>query len=227
MTLEFHHFFVFVTRGAPVVDMLRDKGFTEGSRNTHPGQGTSNRRIFFQDGMLEFIWIDDPSEARSRLTAPTRLWERSEYRSSGYSPFGICVCPPNDAAQIAQEPFTGWAYRPRYLPPGYAIWNGSNDDHPWEPMIFYLPFVKPFGPGNPMAEPTVHPNGAKSISRIRVTMRDSSRPLSPPARAATSVKRLALATGTDAFAEIRISGTDDATIDLSPWCPLKIILHRG
>ena len=70
MDIQFHHFFVFGERGAPVVsELTRHHGFGEGSRNAHPGQGTANRRIFFTNGMLELIWVENPTEIRSSVTA--------------------------------------------------------------------------------------------------------------------------------------------------------------
>jgi hypothetical protein len=59
MAIEFDHLFVFTTVNAPEVDDILASGFTEGTSNLHPGQGTANRRIFFHNAMLEFLWIAD------------------------------------------------------------------------------------------------------------------------------------------------------------------------
>ncbi|MCX6123839.1 MAG: hypothetical protein NTV34_03705 [Proteobacteria bacterium] len=130
LSLQFHHFFVFVSRDAPVVDHLQQSGFLEGSRNTHPGQGTENRRIFFQNGMLEFIWVNNLPDIKSPTTVPTRLVERSQYQDSDFSPFGICLCPPSETITPVEQPFQGRPYYPKYLPPGYAIWEADNDARP-------------------------------------------------------------------------------------------------
>lgn len=50
-------------------------GLTEGTSNSHPEQGTANRRFFFPNAMLELLWVHDEHEAQSPLVAPTRLWE--------------------------------------------------------------------------------------------------------------------------------------------------------
>ncbi len=226
MLLQFHHFFIFVPKGAPLVDHLQNVGFSEGSRNTHSGQGTANRRLFFQNGMLEFIWADNLSELKSPITASTRLWERSQYQSSGFSPFGICLCPSADTREAIEEPFLGWAYHPQYIPPGYSIWVAANDACPWEPMIFYLPFVRLHGPDISGKEPIHHPNGAQRIDKITVTMRTPRGDPSDAAQKLKSVGRVELLAGDRPHAEIKIMGNSPSIIDLTQWCPLKIILQE-
>ena len=54
--------------------MLLAAGLAEGSPNTHPGQGTANRRFFFESGFLELLYVHDELEAQSDLSAPTQLW---------------------------------------------------------------------------------------------------------------------------------------------------------
>jgi hypothetical protein len=250
MTLEFHHLYIFVPRGAPQMDELVAAGFCEGSRNSHPGQGTENRRVFFRNGMLEFIWVENPVELTSALTAPTRLLERSQYQSSGFSPFGVCLCSGEAPSQVVQapqtvqappvvqsphsipyQPFEGWAYRPSYLPPGISIWQGANDAFPWEPAIFYLAGVKPYGPELAEREPIHHANGAESIKKIRITMRKPSSETSaaPSSSAATtlkSVETIELRAGDAPFAEIEISGSRSFTMDLGQKCPLRLVVRN-
>ena len=102
-----------------MADRLEDSGFAEGSRNHHPGQGTANRRFFFDNAFIEFIWVEDEDEIRSDLVAPTRLWERMNWRESGASPFEICI-RPSGPGQV-EIPFSTFAYAPDYLPPGDHI----------------------------------------------------------------------------------------------------------
>jgi Glyoxalase-like domain len=80
------HAFIACAAGAPEADALLRLGFVEGSSNTHPGQGTANRRFFFDNFMLELLWISDPAEAQSERTRRTRLWERCEQRDVGANP---------------------------------------------------------------------------------------------------------------------------------------------
>jgi hypothetical protein len=66
------HAFIACAAGATEGNALVRLGFVEGSSNTHPGQGTANRRFFFENFMLELLWVSDPAEAQSEQTRRTR-----------------------------------------------------------------------------------------------------------------------------------------------------------
>jgi hypothetical protein len=51
VAVELDHAFIACRPGAPEADALLRQGFVEGSPNTHPGQGTANRRFFFDNFM--------------------------------------------------------------------------------------------------------------------------------------------------------------------------------
>ncbi|MGD1973710.1 MAG: hypothetical protein PVH85_03815 [Desulfobacterales bacterium] len=87
MALEFDHAFVFVGAGAPDADILVAAGMVEGALNIHPGQGTQYRRFFFNNGMIELIWVHSEEEASSASIARTRLLERFQYKLAGACPF--------------------------------------------------------------------------------------------------------------------------------------------
>lgn len=221
--LSFHHFFVFVPPGAKQVDRLVQAGFLEASRNTHAGQGTANRRIFFDNGMLEFIWASDLTELRTPLTAPTRLLERSQSRTSGFSPFGICV------TSATPKPFAGWDYRPRYLPAELRLWQAANEGQPWEPQIFELGGESLARLEGARTEPRKHPNGAHRIARITVTVAaPDTAPVSEAARAIAALPMLAWVSGKDPHATIEIETNGHAAvIDLTPACPVRVVLARS
>lgn len=166
MSFELDHILICAPYGAPVADRLVDAGFTEGTRNRHPGQGTANRRFFFDNAFIEFIWVEEEDEIRSDLVAPTRLWERMNWRETGASPFEFCIRPArSDAGAI---PFSTFSYRPPYLPPGDEI-----------PMADQIPVEEPGSfvnltsraparaPGN--AQPLDHRNGVRRVHSINVT----------------------------------------------------------
>ena len=113
MALHLHHAFVFTAVGAPEAEGLLNAGLVEGSPNTHPGQGTANRRIFFERGFLELFWVHDEHEAQSPLTAPTKLWDRWAGRGRTANPFGICLSSADGVD--SNLPFPTWAYRPKLL----------------------------------------------------------------------------------------------------------------
>jgi hypothetical protein len=130
MTLQLDHVFVCCAREAPEAQALLDAGLIEGARNVHPGQGTANRRFFFDRGFIELLWVHDEAQARSPRTRRTRLWERWSQRVDGANRFGICLSSSPDVPH--QLPFPTWAYEPAYLPPGRCIYFAD-----------YLPLTEP------------------------------------------------------------------------------------
>lgn len=140
MSIELDHVFVWTNAGAPEADRLVRFGLKEGAPNTHRGQGTACRRFFFRNAYLEFLWVQDESEARSALVKPLHLYERWSGRRSGASPFGFVfrpVAPEGGALPCATE-----EYRPPYLPPSVWIDVACNTDALAEPMLLHLPFAR-------------------------------------------------------------------------------------
>ena len=117
--IELDHVFICVDRGAPEAERLIEFGLCEGAPNVHPGQGTANRRFFFQNAMLELLWVEDLQEAQSSRTAPTLLWERWSGRQSGACPFGIIARPANTGTTTV--PFPSREYQPEWLAPDLKI----------------------------------------------------------------------------------------------------------
>ena len=75
-SLELDHVFICCDVDAPEADRLVRIGLTEGSGNVHAGQGTANRRFFFEDTYIELLWVCNPGEARSDSVRPAAIWER-------------------------------------------------------------------------------------------------------------------------------------------------------
>ena len=71
----------------PEAEYLTRLGLIEGLPNVHPGQGTANRRFFFENAMLELLWVEHPGEAQNEQTAPTKLWDRWSGRLDGVVSF--------------------------------------------------------------------------------------------------------------------------------------------
>lgn len=141
-------------------------GLSAGSGRRHSGQGTANARFFFSNAYLELIWVEDEEEARSALTAPTRLWERSRWRETGASPFGVAL---RRAGADDALPSKTWSYRPKYLPDGMAIEMADNSDRVSEPLIFIVPGgVPPCEYSSNRAEPLQHPAGVNEISHVAI-----------------------------------------------------------
>lgn len=140
MTYELDHIFILSDEGAPAADKLVGAGIKEGSSNVHTGQGTTNRRFYFDNAMIEFLWVHDADEANSDLTRPTHLLPRWQGRLDTASPFGICF-RPGDSNGIP-APFPTWNYKPQYLPKGQSIPVSQSVEQIKEPFLFYVPWVK-------------------------------------------------------------------------------------
>jgi hypothetical protein len=187
MTFEFDHLFICTDIGAPEADRLVSLGLVEGRSNTHPGQGTANRCFFFNNAMLEFLWVCAPEEAKSELIRPTHLWERWANRQNGACPFGVCLrSTTNDGDSVA---FPNWAYRPPYLPEPLSIAVGTNSGVLTEPMLFQTPFGKrPDRFSTETAQPLNHPIGWQEITRVELVIAATARP-SPALQAAIRQSR--------------------------------------
>ncbi|MBT8340155.1 MAG: VOC family protein [Desulfatitalea sp.] len=162
MSLELDHVFIFVSEGAPEADKLIKFGFSEGEPNVHPGQGTSNRRFFFDNMMLELLWVSNIDEAKSELTRQTMLWERWNERKN-ISPFGLIF-----RSSSKEVPFKGWEYKPKYLPDGLSFLVGNNSGILTEPIILKMPNGdRPAHKKNPILQ---NISGFNNVSSLCVKM---------------------------------------------------------
>jgi hypothetical protein len=167
MALHLHHVFVCTSVGAPEAKALLDAGLVEGSPNRHHGQGTANRRFFFESGFLELFWVHDEREAQLPLSAATKLWDRWAGRGNSASPFGLCFSSADGAG--ANLPFATWAYRPGYLPDDRCILFADNLPLS-EPEVFVLSWPQP--QSSPGTEPTTHPLGLREMRSVSVGLPD-------------------------------------------------------
>jgi hypothetical protein len=208
------HAFIGCRAQAPEGDALLRLGFVEGSSNTHPGQGTANRRFYFDNFMLELVWVADPSEARNERTRRTRLWERCERQDSQVSPFGIIF--RSTGAPAAPAPFATWSYTPMYLPPGLAM-QVAEGTTLYEPELFYLPFLR--RTSTQRNEPVVHAQPIRRICGLSVGVRGRGA-LSAASRCAEQQGLLSYFEAPQPLLEILFEGSAGMRIDLRPELPL-------
>jgi hypothetical protein len=214
MTFEVDHAFVGCTPGAPEADALLARGFVEGSPNTHPGQGTANRRFFFDNFMLEFLWVTDAKEATSAQTGRTRLWERCTHRESRINPFGIIFRAAGGVD--APPPFATWSYTPSYLPRGLAL-QVARGTTLQEPELFYVPFLRP--PANRSNEPINHALPLRHLRALCVGVAN----LSGLSRAQLSVRaagQVSYFESTEHVLQMCFDGAPNLRVDLRPAAPL-------
>jgi Glyoxalase-like domain len=213
-SIAIDHVFVMCSAGAPEGAALIRAGLTEGSSNTHPGQGTANRRFFFDNAFLELVWVSDADEARSALVAPTRLWERWAERGGRACPFGLIFRAVNEAAD---PPFPTWSYHPAYSPAAIELAKGTPLD---EPELFYFRF--PRTPGALKTEPRRHALHLRILTGVRIGLPGKG----PRSDAAHAVQATGLVTFVPAEGHLMTLAFDDETqgrsLDLRPELPLVL-----
>lgn len=142
--MEIDHIFVMIAPPAQgdAMEMtsLEAFGLTQTYRRLHPGQGTQNVCLCFDNLFLELLWVNDVTSVRSAQIARTKLYERSEWRANGSDPFGIAW---RGTFEALESPPSTWRYEPTYLPAGAAIEVAVDSDDPRQPMMFQSPGGSP------------------------------------------------------------------------------------
>lgn len=212
LDIELHHFLVITDPDAPQADLLLAAGLIEGAGNDHPGQGTANRRFFFPNAMLEFVYLRDTDEARNGPGTGLRFADR--YEQDGASPFGLIVRPIGDAPDIT---FSSWNYHADYLPPGKDFLVGDNSDLLEEPLCVCSPV------GLPMMEPP-----AETVnSDLELTHLQLSLPVDrPSATLETFVSSGPISLVTSAAHHMQLTfnnGSASIDYDFRPDLPLSIL----
>lgn len=211
MGLELDHFFILTGPGAPEADLLVEMGLVEGTPNTHPGQGTANRRFFFKDAGLELIFLANEEEARSGAGRGMQIFDR--FGMPGASPFGIILRATDEAAAGA---FPGWQYQPDYFEQGSHFLVGDNSALLTEPSCILMPKNLPVSSGQKLSP---EPFASVSEIRIGVPATDSSAAL----QVASAVERVTVLPGRPHLMELIFgAGQIGEQCDLRPDLPLIV-----
>ncbi len=157
--MDIDHIYLLTKDGGLVADQLVALGLREGSNRVHAGQGTANRKFYFENFFLEVLWIHDEAEVQSERVKPIGLWQRTAHDAERVSRFGLCLenAPETDAMFAEAE----W-YQPMYFPEGMQIAYLQHTENLSLPWTFRLPFKSERKPG---AEPTDHPNGMRRLTK--------------------------------------------------------------
>lgn len=139
---------------------LAEFGLVEGSRRTHKGQGTTNRKFYFDNFFLEILWVINEEEINQSPALETQLGQRANFEQNGFSRFGLCLVNTEETDQLFKK---AEVYQPHYFPPGMAIDFLSNTDHPKLPWTFRLPYR---GGKKGVNEPTRHLNRINKLTRV-------------------------------------------------------------
>ena len=213
MSLELDHVFIIVEPEAMVADLLIEKGFREGTRNKHPGQGSSNRRFYFANGMLEFLWIHDAEEAVNGPGRDLRLQDRAT--AANASPFGVILRSKNSSSSEHSEmPFNGWTYQPLYFDPPNAFHIGANSQNISEPLCIYFPFSM-------LKSSTSKSEKNTSFTISNVSIYTPSEDTKEILNAVNQAERLAIKNGKEHLMEITLNNHEMGCIeDFRPEIPL-------
>jgi len=134
MALYLDHIFIITESDAPIAQRLSAIGLREGNSNTHPGQGTSNRRFFLNGFTIELLYVSDPDEAANGAGSQLGILARSKDTSA--SPYGLVV-RTTDAESTPV--FPSWQYYPNYFPSDMCFYVGENSDQLMEPLCVCMP----------------------------------------------------------------------------------------
>ncbi|MFW5489890.1 MAG: hypothetical protein ACNI3A_15945 [Desulfovibrio sp.] len=216
--MELDHIYICVGEKAPEGDALVEFGLVEGSSNTHPGQGTANRRFFFHNFMLELLWCVDPAEVRAKITRPIRLHEALLSPESDASRFGMGFRAENGDESDAPFPFVH--YRPKYLPEPLSVQTGSQRPAT-EPNYFFLNFVQRPDPAE-IKEPINHPNGLRFLTSVKVWLQQEVQ-LSDTAKLVSSLPGVEIDRADEQLIELEFDhGEQGLRRDFRPVLPLVI-----
>jgi hypothetical protein len=218
--VELDHIIFFCGPGAPEADALLGRGLHEGPGNSHPGQGTVNRRFFFRNLYLELLWVEGYDEAQVGEARRTGLWDRWINRHNGCCPIGLVFRP---SAPGAPTPFPSWSYVPKYFPAGFSI-DVALDIPRNEPLLFYLPFARPA-----LVEDVAPvPGGAQvgAISGVSLHLPDTGS-LSPALNSVVASGALSVEPGQAFLVDIRHEGESSEIIDLRDKLPLRFLPGGG
>jgi len=216
---EIDHIFVLTDMGAPAAAALLRLGLTEGPPNRHAGQGTANRRFFFNNAMLELLWLENVDEARNPAARPLQLVDRWMERSLNASPFGVCLRP--DDAETFLSPFESYEYRPPFFPTGLSahICLGTPLD---EPLWFYIGRSRPLHavPSHRnLASP--HRIGVENITEVTITLPSTP---SSVANDTSSACGVGLRKGTQHHLRITFDGRrQGCTHHFDPELPMELL----
>ena len=157
--MDADHIFIFTDDNGKVADQLVKLGLTEGSNRVHVGQGTTNRKFYFDNFFLEILWVHDTNEIESEKIKPIGLWQRAKFKINSFSPFGLCIINTSETDELFENAFK---YQPDYFPQGQTIDILKNENQSSLPWTFRLPFK---GQKRNINEPMEHKNGISLLTK--------------------------------------------------------------
>jgi hypothetical protein len=228
LPLELDHVILHVVPGAPERAALERAGFTIAPGvNQHEGQGSASVTVELSNGFLELTWRDTSVSVDPALERIARRFLRqSEWRTSGWSPFGIGLRRIRGAPDSL--PFPTRAVRAPWMEPGASIEIVSAADDTLGPRLWVVPRSMAAN-GIPATdserrrlakrETFVHSNRARAITAVRMTVPDGA--LTTAAERVASHSPVAFERGDGWRLDITFDrGRRGVTRDLRPELPV-------
>jgi len=226
LPMELDHIFIFTQKHDRLADSLKAFGLSEGTPNTHSGQGTACRRFFFHNAYLELVWIANEEEARNSAFAKAKLWERSQYHFTNYCPFGLCFRTKSQPG----KPFTllfddGWRYYSPFLPEGQFANIAPNESFATEPLLFEMPFFGIAPDDYPLGKQQIleHARGFEEVTSVSLTLPITTNSLSTAMKKVLRKSIVSVSEGEEYFVILELDGgRTEETQTFFPLAPLTL-----
>jgi hypothetical protein len=221
--LEFDHIWIAVSPNAAERRALERAGFhISPDVNRHDGQGTASITVEFENAFVELIWVDRGVPVTPELQRVTEKFrQRSAWRTSGWSPFGIGL--RRTGSGNTALPVPTWPVTAAWLPRGSAIEMLTPRDDTTSPSMF----ISPAALSDPMQQAARfarfgHSNGVHRITGVRLLTPAAYQPISALQFLETA-NVLSVATAAEWTVELTFdSGAQHKQRDLRPDLPLVI-----
>jgi hypothetical protein len=226
--LEIDHLMIHVASGAAERAALTRAGFTIAPGvNQHEGQGSASVTVELANGFFELTWRDTSVIVAPGLEKVAQRFERmGEWRTSGWSPFGIGL--RRGRAAPDSLPFATRAVRGPWMAPGAALEILSAASDTAGPRLWVVPRSMAAN-GVPESDSErrrlaqkvsfVHANHAHAITAVKVTAPGGA--LTPATAQAAEFSPAVFAPGRAWLLEITFDGgRRGISHDLRPDLPL-------
>jgi len=168
------HIFFFSDGFAPELAYTEQHGFNAWPfPNTHTGQGTTGRYIYFDNVYVEYLWVDDADAAEANIPrARSDFNARNTWRNDpSVSPFGIGLRDRREGEPRAFETST---YTAEWMNGGFDLFPAENAGDITEPWVFFLPDAITGNPRDNFSGRGLtrldHPNGARVVTAVTLVL---------------------------------------------------------
>jgi hypothetical protein len=226
--LEVDHLMIHVAAGAPERIALERAGFRIApDLNQHEGQGTASITVELANGFLELVWRDTSVSVAPGLERIAERFQRQgDWRSSGWSPFGIGLRRSRGAPDSL--PFPIRRVRSPWMAPGASLEIISATSDTAGPRLWVVPKSMAAN-GRPESDSErqrlskrdtfMHANKARAVTAVKVFAPD--RGITPETKLVATYSPVVFAQGADWLLEITFDGgRQGLTRDLRPELPV-------